>query len=77
MFYTDREKSRLEDKIRRLEEFMFKLGERIDGLEAASNALLNSAIYKAKLESRAPHGMRKDGTPRIKPGPKGPRKVTK
>ena len=70
MFYTPKEKVRLEAKFFELQDQIFNLRNRIEILEVNNKALLKTAINKAKAESEAPWGLKNDGTPRAKPGRK-------
>ena len=80
MFYTGTEKVRLEAKFFEIQDQIFGLRNRIEILESTNQALLKIATNKAKLDAEkssvtvtvhAPHGLKKDGTPKKKPGPKG------
>lgn len=80
MFISNAEKKHIEYKLTYLENWLCKLESSIDSLDATCSALLKIATNKAKLDAEqssvtvtvhAPHGLKKDGTPKTKPGPKG------
>ena len=75
MFYTKEHQKKFEA----LEKRVQTLAELVDVHEASICALLKVSINKMKLDSgnssvtvtiHAPHGLRKDGTPKKKPGRK-------
>ena len=68
MFYTGKEKVRLEAKFFELQDQIFNLRNRVELLENSNNVLLKQAVVKAKKAAVAPYGLKKDGTPRKKPG---------
>ena len=79
MFYTKTKQREIHATIGYLDEQMEKLRGRIETMEVSVNALLKIATTyakKAEQESsvtvtvHAPHGLRKDGTPKKKPGRK-------
>ena len=68
MFYTSTEKKAIKDAFDYVEEELNKLRNRIELLENSNNVLLKQAVVKAKKAAAAPYGLKKDGTPRKKPG---------
>ena len=70
MFYTPKEKDKLTNRMNELEDMIWRLNSRVTRLEDSIHALLKTSINKAKAESEAPHGLKKDGTPKAKPGRK-------
>ena len=80
MFISKLLKQKIQFDLMDLEAEAKKLKMRVDTIEASTSALLKIATNKAKLDAEqssvtvtvnAPHGLRKDGTPKAKPGPKG------
>lgn len=66
MFFTKEHKLRLdalERALKRSDELLFQH-------DAAINALLKIQVNKVKQKTTAPHGVKKDGTPKAKPGRK-------
>jgi hypothetical protein len=76
MFISSKEKEEINHKLICLELSLRRLDELIERHEVTISALLKVATNKAKQDSsvtvtvHAPYGLRKDGTPRAKPGPK-------
>ena len=68
MFYTFTEKKEIKDMFDSVEEELNKLRNRIELLENSNDVLLKQAVVKAKKAAVAPYGLKKDGTPRKKPG---------
>ena len=80
MFYTKKQKREIENALNYFDERLETLRGRIETMEVSISALLKVATNKAKLDAEqssvtvtvnAPHGLRKNGTPKAKPGPKG------
>ena len=78
MFISNAEKKYIDDSLVYLRNEIILLKNRADTLEQTNSALLKIATNKAKLDAEqssvtvtvhAPHGLRKDGTPKKKPGP--------
>ena len=84
MFFTEKERKRITDAINYLSGEIGDLRFRVEQLEITNKALLKIATNKAKLDAEqssvtvtvhAPHGLKKDGSPKKKPGPvKGAKK---
>jgi hypothetical protein len=70
MFYTGKEKVRLEAKFFEMQNEIFDLRNRLELLEAFKKAYVNAQIDKARSADKAPYGLKKDGTPKKKPGRK-------
>ena len=77
MFYTEKKKREIYESLNYLDEQIEKLIVRFETMETTISALLKIATNKAKEQEssvtvtvKAPHGLRKDGTPKAKPGPK-------
>ena len=80
MFFTEKERTRITDALNYLCDEIGTLRARVEQLEITNSALLKVATNNAKLSAEqssvtvtvhAPHGLKKDGTPKKKPGPKG------
>ena len=80
MFISNAEKKYIDDRLVELMNEVFRLKNRVDTIEQTNSALLKIATNRAKLDAEqssvtvtvnAPHGLRKNGTPKAKPGPKG------
>ena len=78
MFISNGEKIYIDDRLVYLSQQIGKLQDRVEVLESTNKALLKVATNKAKLDAEqssvtvtvhAPHGLRKDGSPKKKPGP--------
>ena len=78
MFYTDKQKREIQTAIGYLDEKLETLRGRVETIEVSISALLKIATNKAKLDAEqssvtvtvhAPHGLKKDGSPKKKPGP--------
>ena len=78
MFISNAEKKYIYDSLVDLAHQIHFLESKIDELEISIKALLKVATNKAKLDAEqssvtvtvhAPHGLKKDGTPKKKPGP--------
>lgn len=84
MFISKYEKEEINRKLIGLELSLRRLDELLERHELTINALLKVATNKAKLDAEqssvtvtvhAPNGLKKDGTPKKKPGPvKGAKK---
>lgn len=79
MFISKSLKQKIQFDLMYLEAEVKRLKMKVDTLEASTSALLKIATNKAKLDAEqssvtvtvhAPHGLRKDGTPKKKPGRK-------
>lgn len=79
MFYTEKKEREIREALNYLDDNIDKLKGRIETIEASISALLKIATNKAKLDAEqssvtvtvhAPHGLKKDGSPKKKPGPK-------
>ena len=65
MFYWKEDKDKITGSIYELERMISRLNDRIIRLEETNQAMLKTAVNRAKAESEAPHGLKKDGTPRL------------
>lgn len=79
MFYTKKQKREIENALNYFDERLETLRGRIETMEVSISALLKIATNKAKLDAEqssvtvtvhAPHGLKKDGSPKKKPGRK-------
>ena len=75
MFYTEKDKKRNDERFNMLKEEIDVLALRVNALtKTISEFLAKQSSVTVTLAQDAPHGLRKDGTPRGKPGPKGAKK---
>ena len=79
MFISKREKEEIHHRLITLGVSIKRLSETIERNEISIRALLKIAANNAKLDAEqssvtvtvhAPHGLKKDGSPKKKPGPK-------
>lgn len=82
MFYTQKHKQQLIEldlRVARLKSHLERLESTVERHDTTISALLKILTNRAKLDAEkssvtvtvhAPHGLKKDGTPKKKPGPK-------